>query len=109
MSVVKIQQSLDLKVLKQYALITTGLFIVLLVYTLISLPPGGLFQALPESPLQSMSTVLFILVLGSSLAGVVFNHTVKFRPRTRNAFAFVFSMSSLKFVGTLLAFQVLGF
>lgn len=109
MSVVKIQQALDLNILKQYAVVTTILFVMLALYTIVSLPAGGLFQALSETSLQSMSTLLFILVLASSLLGAIFHHTIKFRPRTRNAFAFVFSMSTLKFLGTIVLFQVLGF
>lgn len=99
----------DLNILKHYALATTFLFILLATYALILMIQNGVLESMHLTQVQKLSTVLFFLVLGSSLAGTLFHHLVNYRPKSRNAFAFVFSVSTLKFAGTLLVFQVLGF
>lgn len=100
---------INLNILKHYALATTVLFILLATYAVFLFTQHGFFESMHLSLMQKLSTIVFFAVLGSSLIGTVFNHLINYQPRSRNAFAFVFSVSTLKFVGTLLAFQVLGF
>ncbi len=106
MSAKVLKHHIDLDVLKKYALITTMLFAILIGYILITMPGTGLWTGLMKA--QNLTTILFVLVLASSIAGAVFHQSVNYKPRVRNAFAFVFSMSTLKFLGTILFFQLLG-
>ena len=105
----RIKHAIDLNILKHYALATTVLFVLLATYAVILVIQYGFLESMHLTQVQKLSTIVFFLVLGSSLAGAIFHHLVHYRPRSRNAFAFVFSVSTLKFLGTLLAFQVLGF
>jgi hypothetical protein len=107
--VARIKHVIDLNILKQYALATTVLFMMLATYAVVLIVQNGFLESMHLTQVQKMSTIVFFLVLGSSLAGAIFHHLVNYRPKSRNAFAFVFSVSTLKFLGTLLAFQILGF
>ena len=105
----RVKHMVDLNILKRYALATTFLFILLASYALLMILQNGFLEAMHLTQVQKLSTILFYLVLGSSFAGTLFHHLINYQPKSRNAFAFVFSVSSLKFVGTLLVFQILGF
>ncbi|MBK8502153.1 MAG: hypothetical protein IPL46_08075 [Saprospiraceae bacterium] len=105
----RIKHAIDLNILKHYALATTALFVLLATYAIFLIIQYGFLESMHLTQVQKLSTIVFLLVLGSSLAGAIFHHLVNYRPRSRNAFAFVFSVSTLKFLGTLLAFQILGF
>ncbi|MCB0688212.1 MAG: hypothetical protein KDC53_16860 [Saprospiraceae bacterium] len=104
----RVKNMIDLNILKHYALATTFLFVLLATYALVLVFQYGFLESMHLTQVQKLSTILFFLVLGTSLAGALFNHIVNYQPKSRNAFAFVFSVSSLKFLATLLAFQVLG-
>ena len=108
MSKAKYQHILDLNILKHYAWTTTSLFVGLLIYVLVSQPVEGLFAGFHFESLQTYSLPIFLLVLATSLVGATFYQLVRYRPKRRNAFAFVFSMTALKFLGTLVVFQLLG-
>lgn len=105
----RVKHMVDLNILKHYALATTVLFGLLATYALYLIIQNGFLESMHLTLVQKLSTVVFFMVLGSSLIGAVFHHAVQYRPRSRNAFAFVFSVSTLKFLATLLAFQILGF
>jgi len=107
-TVAGLKQNIDLKILKHYALATTALFMMLGTYAIILISQYGFLESMHLTRVQTLSTVLFFMVLGSSLIGTVFHHLIHYQPRSRNAFAFVFAVSSLKFLGTLLVFQILG-
>lgn len=99
---------LDVRILKHYAFGSTALFVLVLGYNFIGVIRDGFLHSMHLSQIQSMSMAIFILVLLSSLAGALFHHIIFYKPRARNAFALVFSFSTLKFLGTLLAFQFVG-
>lgn len=105
----RVKHMVDLNILKRYALATTALFVLLATYAIYLIIQYGFLESMHLTQVQKLSTIVFLLVLGSSLAGALFHHLVNYQPRSRNAFAFVFSISTLKFLGTLLAFQILGF
>lgn len=107
MSKKRYQHILEINILKHYAWGTTGLFVGLLLYLVLSNPLENFFGEIFQG-LQFYSMPIFMGVLASSMAGAIFHQVVKYRPKSRNAFAFVFSMTSLKFLGTLVVFQLLG-
>jgi hypothetical protein len=102
-----IKSTLDLNVLRFYAVSTTVFFSVLALANSFSVPMHELFSWNFFEKIQPWSLSLFVMVLASSLLGSWFYHWIKLRPPTRNAHVFVFATSAIKFGATLLFFHVI--
>ncbi len=105
-SMSKLLLTLDRDILKTYAFWTTVLFAMLGIYYLVALPPEGFFRSVHIATVQAYGMMLFVLVLISTVVGMIFHHLINPEQRARNTFAFIFSVSSLKFLASWLVFDV---
>ncbi len=97
---------LEPQILKHYAIASTVLFTLLMVFIVIKVPFDQWLSFSYLEHMEWLSKVCLLTILGSSLMGVIFHHLVSSRQRARNTFAFVFSFTLIKFLGTLAFFQV---
>ena len=102
----KIRLSLDTQILKSYAIGTTALFLALASYYLLGFNGTGLSSSVHLSTVQAFSLTLFMLVLISSIVGMAFHQLVSTERKARDTFAFIFSMSILKLVGSMIFFEL---
>lgn len=96
---------LDKKVIFTYSLITALLFFAIAVYYLVDAPQNGLGKAILMVEVQAYALFIFVLVCLSSIFGSIYYHLQKKKVR-RNTFAFVFSASMLKWVLSMLIFDL---
>ncbi|NND05141.1 MAG: hypothetical protein HKN87_02075 [Saprospiraceae bacterium] len=103
----KFASTLDTKILKDYAVTSTGLFLLLLLYAACKTPIESWLSPMSIVQLQSMGSLCLLMVLTSSILGMGFHHLVSSSIRARNTFAFVFTCTLLKFLGTLAFFSMI--
>ncbi len=102
----KIPFALDTKILKNYAVVTTTLFCGLTLYYFIGQKSGLLSSAVHLMTVQAFSYMLVALVLISAIVGMAFHQIVSAELRSRNSFAFVFAVTALKFIGSLVVLNM---
>lgn len=96
---------LDKRVIFTYSLVTALLFLAIGIYYLADNPQNGLSKAILMVEVQAYALFIFALVCLSSVFGSIYYHLQKKKIR-RNTFAFVFSASMVKWVLSMLIFDV---
>ncbi len=103
----RIKSSLEPIIIKRYGVYSTLIFAVATFIVALDYTVQELFSPMFKAELERVGVVLFAVVLCSSIVGMLFHHWVSMKHRERNAFAFVFSFTSLKFLTAAILFQAL--
>lgn len=104
--IARFADTIEPRIIRNYAVASTFLFFIMTFIASLDNTLGELVSGVFVAEVESVSIFLFISVLISSIAGMLFHHIVSLQTATRNSFAFVFSFTSLKFLGALVVFNI---